>query len=248
MSERKMKTKILVLLSVPFILCACSSPEAPEIPMMMIHIEGVVTDFNTNKPIENAEITVFSCPALQTCKVYFKVYTNHEGYYSIHEPLRGCRKGFKIGSIRAEKKGYKTVCYSSDHKPDCTEDLQKIDFQLEYMCDIPELISPAEGAVLDNGRTDKKDYIKWHFSWAYVEGASMWRLYVKHVGSKYPVIDRDVFNVFYNHEEYGSYIANCNRFNWKWKVRAYVYDMWCDWSEERSFDVEPVNTDPPSDE
>jgi hypothetical protein len=74
----------------------------------------------------------------------------------------------------------------------------------------------------------------------------MYHLYVRNVRAEYPVIDKEVYSPSYNHEEYGSYIANSNRFNWKWKIRAYVYDMWCDWSEERSFDVEPVNTDPPS--
>jgi hypothetical protein len=247
-----MKIKILASLFIFFILSACSSPESPEDPtqMLMIHIGGIVTDFSTNKPIEGARIAVYTFDWGVTYEEIFTAETNQEGYYSIQRsyPRKTCRN--KIGAIKAEKKGYKTVHYyaSSDHSPDCTEDLQKIDFQLEYMCDIPELISPEEGAVLDNGRTDKKDYIKWHFSWAYVSGASMYRLYVKHVGAKYPVIDRDVFNVSYNSEEYGAYVANRNRFNWKWKVRAYVYDMWCDWSEERSFNVEPVNTDPPSDE
>lgn len=243
-----MKTKILVLLYILLFLCACSSPEEPESPWpkWMIHIEGVVTDLNTNKPIEGAKITVFGYVWGVTYKEYFTAETNQDGYYSIYQSLE-CPGDSTIGSIKAEKIGYKTD-YSYDKGPYCTEELQKIDFQLEYMCDIPELILPEEGAILDNGRTDKKDYIERYFSWAAVSGAAKYHLYVKHVGAEYPAIDKEVYSPSYNHEEYGSYIANKNRFNWKWKVRAYVYGMWCDWSEERSFDVEPVNTDPPSDE
>jgi hypothetical protein len=119
---------------------------------------------------------------------------------------------------------------------------------------VPTLYSPEEGAILDNGRMDRKDFIKWRFIWGRVVGASKYNLYVKHVGSYFPIINTELtdFNrslfMYYDFEEYGSYIANKNRFNWRWKVRAYVDEAWWDWSEERSFDVEPVNTDLPIDE
>jgi len=33
------------------------------------------------------------------------------------------------------------------------------------------------------------------------------------------------------------------RFGWIWKVRAKINGSWADWSPERTFDVEPLNTD-----
>jgi len=111
---------------------------------------------------------------------------------------------------------------------------------------IPTLISPKEGEVLDNGRYDAKDYIEWDFDWSDVKGAAKYHLYVKHTGSRYPVIDKIIYNGSrHHHRKYGSYIIENNRFNWKWKVRAFVDGQWCHWSEVRRFDVEPPNTDPP---
>ncbi|KPK78726.1 MAG: hypothetical protein AMJ89_00545 [candidate division Zixibacteria bacterium SM23_73] len=111
---------------------------------------------------------------------------------------------------------------------------------------VPMLISPEDGAVLDNGRTDRKDSIVWSFDWSDIMGATKYHLYVKHTGSLYPAIDRQVRQSFYHQEDKGSYIIERNRFNWKWQVRALIGDKWGGWSEVRSFDVEPVNTDPPS--
>jgi hypothetical protein len=64
----------------------------------------------------------------------------------------------------------------------------------------PQLISPENGAVLDNGRTDQSDVITWDFEWK---------------------------------------VRGCR----PGKEDSYVYGPW---SEERTFVVEPVNTDPPS--
>jgi hypothetical protein len=112
---------------------------------------------------------------------------------------------------------------------------------------IPTLISPKEGAVLDNGRYDGKDYIEWDFDWSDVRGATTYHLCVKHTGARYPVIDKIIYyGSHYHHRKYGAFITESNRFNWKWKVRAFVDNQWCRWSEIRQFDVEPPNTDPPS--
>jgi len=62
-----------------------------------------------------------------------------------------------------------------------------------------------------------------------------------------PVIDRSDLTASYFHREaWGGYVADQNRFGWTWKVRAEVGGIWGAWSEIRTFDVEPVNTDPPS--
>jgi hypothetical protein len=112
--------------------------------------------------------------------------------------------------------------------------------------DAPILISPKNGAVLDNGRTDRRDDIIWSFDWSDHTGATKYQLYVIHVGAKYPVINVTVKGSSYKRIEKGAYILDRNRFNWRWKVRAGTKNSWLNWSEERRFDVEPVNTDPPS--
>lgn len=114
-----------------------------------------------------------------------------------------------------------------------------------YVIDAPTLISPKNGAVLDNGRSDGRDSIKWRFDWSDYPGATKYQLYVIHVGSKYPVINITVKRSSYNHVSKG-YIIDRNRYNWIWKVRAGTKNSWLNWSEERGFTVEPLNTDPPS--
>jgi hypothetical protein len=113
---------------------------------------------------------------------------------------------------------------------------------------VPQLISPpAYGAMLDNGRTDRLDDIVWDFDWSDVPGASHYHLYVIHSGSWIPVIDRpDLTQSSFHDVSPGAYIIDANRFAWTWKVRAKVDGVWGDWSPVRTFDVEPVNTDPPS--
>jgi len=110
---------------------------------------------------------------------------------------------------------------------------------------IPELISPEEGAVLDNGRTDRLNYVVWDFDWSDCPGATAYHLYVIGATASIPVIDNaGLTQSAYHTAQLGSYVTDFNRFDWTWKVRAQVGGVWGDWSPERTFDVEPVNTDP----
>jgi hypothetical protein len=107
----------------------------------------------------------------------------------------------------------------------------------------PTLISPRSGALLDNGCIDKSNEIKWYFDWSDVRGASKYHLYVKGATAQYPLINKSNLTTSnYLHKTFG-YIATHNLNNWKWKVRAYVNGSWRAWSSERSFNVEPLNTD-----
>jgi len=109
---------------------------------------------------------------------------------------------------------------------------------------IPELLSPEEGAVLDNGRITGGEGVLWEFDWADCDGAAHYHLYVFHLGSAAPAIDRsDLTRSFYRFDGTGVYIADVNRFDWTWKVQVEVDGVWGDWSPVRTFDVEPVNTD-----
>ena len=113
------------------------------------------------------------------------------------------------------------------------------------MC-IPSLISPGEGAILDNGRADRADDIMWDFDWSDCQGATEYHLYVIHSGSEFPVIDNDrIAHSHYSDISSGSYIIEGNRYGWKWKVRAKMDGQWGEWSEVGSFDIEPCDTDPP---
>jgi hypothetical protein len=114
----------------------------------------------------------------------------------------------------------------------------------------PQLISPVNGALMDNGRIDQQDLIIWDFYWSSVPNADFYEIRVIHHGSQYPAINCLVWATSYFSKE-TAYIADRNRFNWEWKVRGCRQDSSGDrmngpWSEERTFDAEPVDTDPPS--
>lgn len=105
------------------------------------------------------------------------------------------------------------------------------------------LISPLNGAVMDNGRTDRNDDIVWDFDWSGVKGATQYQLYVKKDTANIPVIDTVTTSSSYHHIRTGSYITNSNLCGWTWKVRAQVNGQWGEWSETRDFVVEKVDTD-----
>ena len=108
----------------------------------------------------------------------------------------------------------------------------------------PELISPREGEVVDNGCQNRQNGILTAFEWREVPGAVRYHLYVKHPNALNPVIDdARILTTGYCSWQQGSYVADVNRIGWTWKVRARVNRQWTDWSAERHFDVEAVDTD-----
>lgn len=108
----------------------------------------------------------------------------------------------------------------------------------------PTLISPASGAVLDNGRTDRQDSIIWDFDWSDVPGATTYEIAItKNSGSIAYNDTKVVAQSSYHYVSESAVIAETNRYGWSWKVRALVSGNWSDWSEARSFEVEPVDTD-----
>jgi uncharacterized delta-60 repeat protein len=109
----------------------------------------------------------------------------------------------------------------------------------------PTLVSPADGAVLDNGRTDGTGAIIWDFKWQAVPSAGQYELYVKNLNAVNPVIDATVASTNYHSLSLGSYIASAFYSNWTWKVRANVGGVWGDYSTQRLFSVEPVDSDLP---
>ncbi len=118
----------------------------------------------------------------------------------------------------------------------------------------PELISPADGATLDNGRiADSYDGMVWAFDWSDVPGANSYELCIIPPAPLAYTVRHEIITAsrYEKRSEWGAYLPDKYRFGWKWKVRAaYVPSSppnpaWGEWSELRAFDVEPPDTDPP---
>jgi hypothetical protein len=111
----------------------------------------------------------------------------------------------------------------------------------------PTLIKPAAGATLDNGSIDFSKLMVWEFDWSDVPGATQYHLYVIAPTAKLPSTNNPTLtSSSYRNESKGS-VADHVRLGWRWKVRALVKGTWTDWSEERTFDVAPLDdSKPPS--
>jgi len=107
---------------------------------------------------------------------------------------------------------------------------------------VPELLSPVETAMMDNGCLNKTDPIAWEFEWSGCPAAQSYGLYVIGASATVPVMDITTTGTSFRYESSG-YIADKNRLQWRWKVRAMLDGTWGEWSPEATFDVEPVGTD-----
>ena len=106
----------------------------------------------------------------------------------------------------------------------------------------PALLSPAEGAVLANGRGSPPADFTWDFSWSEVPRAD-----------RYELIISDPAGRSYT-EELNSQQFHWGRTNislpaeklqgWSWRVRARVGGRWSKWSQTRQFSVEPARPQP----
>jgi eukaryotic-like serine/threonine-protein kinase len=104
----------------------------------------------------------------------------------------------------------------------------------------PKLLGPMSGATLNNGSLDGNKPMVREFDWSDVPGASQYHLYLIGPGAKYPSINLPTLATSEYRHESKAWIANPNRLAWRWKVRALVESVWTEWSEERSFDVAPL--------
>ena len=107
---------------------------------------------------------------------------------------------------------------------------------------VPEMVSPLEEASLDNGCQSESESIVWEFEWSECPGAQSYNLFVIGSIATKPVIDDLTPNTNYLYQSSG-YIAGQNLLLWRWKVRAMQNDVWGEWTPERTFDVEPLDTD-----
>ncbi len=107
----------------------------------------------------------------------------------------------------------------------------------------PTLLFPEPGAIVDNGCSDSCDKIERDFYWTDVPGADRYHIHVMGANAQNPTIDQFVVDSSFSESKWG-YVAGRNLEGWTWKVRA-GSDVtgWGNWSAERTFDVEDLNTD-----
>jgi len=123
----------------------------------------------------------------------------------------------------------------------CSKDKQDDEPEITEIC-VPELNTPVSGAQLDNGCSDGSDPVVWSFDWEDCDNA-IYMIVVRSSGDTVPIIDEMLDESGYMYNKATSYIADSNRYGWTWKVRALIDGEEGEWSEEREFSVEPVNTD-----
>jgi serine/threonine protein kinase len=108
----------------------------------------------------------------------------------------------------------------------------------------PALLKPAAGATLDNSDLYGTKSRVWDFDWADVPGATQYHLAVIMPTAKRPTIDVSTLTSSSYRFEAKGCISDPYRRGWRWKVRAQVRGVWTNWSEERTFDLAPVDMTP----
>jgi hypothetical protein len=108
----------------------------------------------------------------------------------------------------------------------------------------PALLKPAAGATLDNGDFYGTKSRVWEFDWADVPGATRYHLAVIMPTATVPIINEWTLTSSSYRMESKGHIGHPFWLGWRWKVRALVQERWTDWSEERTFDLGPVDMTP----
>jgi hypothetical protein len=108
---------------------------------------------------------------------------------------------------------------------------------------VPTLLTPEEGALMDNGCGNRSNGILWEFDWSDCAGAEAYEIFVQQRNEQEPAIDRSELTTSAFTTLENRIISEDTRRGWFWKVRAKVNGVWADFSPERNFDVEPLNTD-----
>jgi hypothetical protein len=107
---------------------------------------------------------------------------------------------------------------------------------------IPSQLSPDEGAKLDSRCANRTNGILWEFDWSDCPGVTSYEFYLKLRSAQEPLDREGLTSSSYTVLE-DRFVPEESRFGWFWRVRANTNGVWSGWSPERSFDVEPLNTD-----
>jgi hypothetical protein len=105
-------------------------------------------------------------------------------------------------------------------------------------------MSPAQGEVMDNGRSDRLDDVVWAFRWLPCDRADAYQLTVDLrsptvLSTGYVDVDTLATEYTFTRDHPIDMLEG-----WTWRVRARVDEAWGPWSGERGFTVEPPDTDP----
>jgi formylglycine-generating enzyme required for sulfatase activity len=108
---------------------------------------------------------------------------------------------------------------------------------------VPTLLSPAAGAVLDNGCTNGANPRVWNFDWTDCAGAQAYHLRVERTGAAQPEVNLN--NLLLSSHTYSNlaWVGNNILTGWTWTVRAKIGGVWGAWSAARPFSVERGNRD-----
>ncbi|HKX27407.1 MAG TPA: redoxin domain-containing protein [Blastocatellia bacterium] len=108
-----------------------------------------------------------------------------------------------------------------------------------YAC-VPQLISPKQADVLPNSGSGDPKKVAWVFSWANCPGAARFHLEVKAAKARFPLYDNaTLHSLSYRFQLGRSRVEESNLSGWTWRVRAQTNGRWGEWSEQRTFAVEP---------
>lgn len=102
----------------------------------------------------------------------------------------------------------------------------------------PGLLKPAAGATLDSGTVGGGKHMVWEFDWSDLPGATQYHLYA--VGGRGGIDNPRLTSSTFRFET-KLYVADHWGLGYRWKVRALVNGTWTDWSEERTFNVAPLD-------
>ena len=106
---------------------------------------------------------------------------------------------------------------------------------------IPDQVLPEDAAVMDNGCTNQDNGILWEFDWDDCPGADMYSIHLSHSSLEAP-FDRDLTISQFSLLE-DRVLPDEARIGWTWRVRARVNGVWGNYTADRTFDVERLNTD-----
>ena len=106
---------------------------------------------------------------------------------------------------------------------------------------VPAQLTPAPGESMDNGCSNGQNGISWEFDWDDCPAADLYSIHIDHPSLEQP-IDRDLPVSAFSLLEQRA-IPEDSRIGWTWKVRARVNGIWGNYSPDRTFDVERLNTD-----
>ena len=96
---------------------------------------------------------------------------------------------------------------------------------------------------MDNGCSNRQNGILWEFDWDECAGAESYEIIIKQRNDPLGAVERaglhtSSFTLLEN-----KIVSEELRLDWTWKVRATVNGVVGDFSPERNFTVEPLNTD-----